>query len=210
MKKITICLLTLLLAGFTYNVQAQSKTQVEEDLNNLRAWMREKSSMADSAIRAEWPTVKKEYKTKTSALDQNTKNLSDSSRAEYNSMKERYQEWEAHNENRKATSPDNRELERWERQMTGTTQVRRIKPANLRDSFVRALELTRQERRNWSLREWDYAELVMGEMNTRKASVLDRLNNSDKIKIAALQVEFATLRKSREAKDAYENVREEH
>jgi len=210
MKKLTICLLTLLLAGFTYNVQAQSKTQVEEDLNNLRAWMHEKSSMADSAIRAEWPTVKKEYKVKTSALDQNARNLSDSSRAEYKSIKERYQQWEAQNENRKATSPDNQELEHWERQMTGTTQVRRIKPANLRDNFVQALEFTRQERSNWSLRDWDYAELVVGELNTRKTDVLDKLNNSDKIKIAALQVEFATLRKSREAKDAYENVREQH
>jgi len=210
MKKLTTCLLIILLTGLTCGVQAQSKTQVEEDLNNLRTWMREKSSMADSAIRAEWPTVKKEYKSKTSTLDQNARDLSDSSRAEYNTMKQRYQEWEAQNETRKAADVDNREVERWERRMTGTTQIDRVKPANLRDSFVRALELTRQDRRNWSLRDWDYAELVMGELNTRKTDVLDRLNNGDKIKIAALQVEFATLRKSREARDAYENVREEH
>ncbi|MBF9253977.1 hypothetical protein I2I11_11800 [Pontibacter sp. 172403-2] len=210
MKKLTTWLLTLLLTGLTCGVQAQSQSQVETDLNNLRAWMREKSSMADSTIRAEWPLVKKEYKAKTSTLDQNAKELSDSSRAEYNSIKQRYQQWEAQNETRKATNPNGRELENWERRMTGTSQIGRIRPANLRDSFVQALELTRTQRRDWSLRDWDYAELVMGEMNTRKNEVLDKLSNSDKIKIAALQVEFATLKKSREAKDAYENVREEH
>ncbi|WP_242916560.1 hypothetical protein [Pontibacter liquoris] len=209
MKKKTTWLLTLLLAGFTFGAQAQSQSQVEKDLNDFRAWMRQKSGMADSTIRAEWPTVKKEYKEKTYTLDQNTKKLSDSSRAEYATMKQRYQEWEERNETRKAVDLEGRELDRWELEMTGSAQINRIKPAGLRDAFVQALDYTRVNRRNWTLRDWDYAEFVIGELNTRKAEVLDRLNNGDKIKIAALQVEFATLKKGREAKDAYNNMREQ-
>ncbi len=204
MKK-TILLL-LLLTCFTFGAQAQA--QLKQDLDNLRTWMREKTNLADSTIRAEWPTVKKEYKEKTAAIDQNATDLSDSSKAEYAGMKQRYQQWEAENETRKEGELDSRELERWERQMTGTANIHRIKPANLRDSYVQSLEYTRQQRRDWSLRDWDYADFVMGELNTRKTKVTDRLSNSDKIKITALQLEFNTLKKSREAKDAYNNARD--
>ncbi len=197
------------MAGLSFGAKAQSQSQAEKDLDDLRAWMRTKSGMADSAIRAEWPTVKKEYKAKTYTLDQNSKKLSDSSRAEYASMKQRYQEWEDRNETRKAVDLEGAQLERWERLLAHTTQISRIKPANLRDAFTQALEYTREHRRNWSLRDWDYADFVIGELNTRKSEVLDQLNNGDKIKIAALQVEFVTLKKGREAKDAYHNMREE-
>lgn len=204
-------ILVLALMGNTYVVQAQSQTklQVEQSLAEFRAWMQKKSSEADSTIRKEWPTVKQEYKELTYSLDQNTRNMTESSRSEYADMKQRYKEWEERNETRKAVDLDGRELERWERTMTGTTQIGRMKPANLRDAFVRAVEYTRMERRNWTLRDWDYAEFVLGELHTRKTEVLDKLNNGDKIKIAALQVEFATLKKSREAKDAYQEMREE-
>lgn len=204
-------MLAIALTGLIFGAQAQSqsKSQVEQSLVEFRAWMQKKSSQADSTIRREWPTVKQEYREFTSSLDRNTRSMTDSSRSEYAKMKQRYGEWEERNETRKAVDLDGRELERWERDMTGTTQIARIKPANLRDAFVRAIEYTRNERRNWSLRDWDYAEFAFGELNTRKAEVLDRLSNGDKIKIAAMQVEFATLKKSREAKDVYQEMREE-
>jgi arsenate reductase-like glutaredoxin family protein len=200
--------LILLFAGTIVCVQAQSQSQLEQDLAELRAWMRKKSVQADSVTRAEWPTVKQEFKQLTAKLDNNTSKLSDKSKEEYKAYKDNYTEWEERNELRQSVNLDGRELERWENAMTGTTRISAIKSENMRNAFIRLIDYTREHRRNWTLRDWDYAEFVFGEMNTRKSEVLDNLNNSDKIKIAALQVEFATLKKGREAQEMYKDMRE--
>ena len=198
--------LALVLATATLgSVAAQSK--VEQDLSELRAWMQRRSAQADSTIRKEWPNVKQEYKELTANLNRNTQELSDNSRKEYNTMKQRYGEWEERHES-ESVNLDKEELERWERQLTGTTNISRLKAAKMFDTYTQLLEKTRAQRREWSLRDWEYAEFVFGELNSRKAEVLDQLTNSDKIRIAALQVEFASLKKGREARDAYEHMRE--
>lgn len=186
---------------------AQAQSKLEQDLAEFRAWMQRRSGQADSTIRKEWPSVKQEYKDLTYSLNQNSQKLSAESRQEYDGMKLRYKEWEVRNES-EAVDLNGKELERWERQLTGTTHIGRMKASRLRDAYVQLLEYTRQQRRNWSLRDWEYAEFVFGELNSRKAELLSQLNSGDKIKIAALQVEFASLKKSREAKDAYEHMRE--
>lgn len=200
------CLLALVMAVLTFgNVQAQS--QLEQDLADLRAWMQRRSSQADSTIKKEWPTVKQEFKELTYSLNRNSQKLSEDSRSEYNGIRQRYEEWEERNES-VAVDLDGKELERWEREMTGTTNISRLKPVKMYDAYANLLAYTREQRRGWSLRDWEYAEFVFGELNNRKAQVQEYLTNSDKIRIAALQVEFASLKKSREAKDAYQNRRE--
>lgn len=180
-------------------VVAQAQSQLERDLADLRTWMQQRSTQTDSTIAAEWPTVKKEFKELTYSLDSNSKKLTEKSRSEYNAYKQRYQAWEERHES-ELVDLDRRELERWEREMTGTTNIGKIKPVHLRDAYNRALEYTRGYRQNWTLQDWAYAEFVVGELNTRKSEVLDLLNTGDKIKIAALQVEFVTLKKSYEVK----------
>lgn len=200
---VVLAVVLLLLSGSV--VQAQS--QLEQDLSDLRVWMQKRSAQADSTIATEWPTVKKEFEELTYSLDRNAKKMPEKSRNEYNVYKQRYSEWKERNESQ-LVDLNKSELDRWEREMTGTTQIGRIKPVHLRDAFVRALDYTRGYRHSWNLSDWSYAEFVVGELNTRKSEVLDLLSTGDKIKIAALQVEFATLKKSREAKDAYEEMRE--
>lgn len=206
MKKMMKWALALVLATIAWG-GAQAQSQVEQDLADLRAWMQRRSAQADSTIRNEWPNVKQEYKELTYGLNRNTQELSESSRKEYNTMKQRYGEWEERHE-AESVNLDGEELERWERQLTGTTNISRLKPARMFDTYTQLLEKTRAQRREWSLRDWEYAEFVFGELNSRKAEVLEQLTNSDKIRIAALQVEFASLKKGREARDAYEHMRE--
>ncbi|GAB3535147.1 hypothetical protein GCM10027443_23490 [Pontibacter brevis] len=206
MKKIMKWMLTLVLATATLGI-AQAQSQLEQDLANLRSWMQRRSSQADSTIRNEWPNVKQEYKSLTQSLNRNSQNLSEESREEYNDIKQRYKSWEERNES-VSVDLNGKELERWEKELAGTANISRMKPAKMRDAYIRLLEKTRSQRRNWSLRDWEYAEFVLGELNSRKAEVQSQLSNSDKIKIAALQVEFTSLKRSREAKDAYENMRE--
>ena len=198
--------LALVLATATLG-SADAQSKVEQDLAEFRAWMQRRSAQADSTIRNEWPNVKQEYKELTSGLNRNTQQLSEGSQKEYKEMKQRYGEWEERNES-ESVDLDGQELERWERQLTGTTNISRLKPARMFDTYTHLLEKTRAQRREWSLRDWEYAEFVFGELNSRKAEVLEQLTNSDKIRIAALQVEFASLKKGREARDAYEHMRE--
>ncbi|TPE43533.1 hypothetical protein [Pontibacter mangrovi] len=203
MRWLLAALFVLVTAGM-----AEAQSQLEKDLADLRTWMQQRSAQADSTLAAEWPTIKKEYEELTYSLDHNTKKLSEQSRSEYNGYKQRYQAWEERHE-AELVNLDKEELERWERQMAGTAQIGKIKPVHLRDAFTRSLEYTRVNRQEWSLRDWAYAEFVSGELNARKQEVLDLLSTGDKIKIAALQVEFATLQKSRQAKDAYEERKKE-
>ena len=200
-------LLALLFTATIVGAQAQTTSQLEQDLEKLRAWMRKKSAQADSVTRAEWPAVKQEFKRLTSSLEKNTEKLSEESREEYGELKNRYNTWEERNE-AEAVNLDGRELERWERAMTGTIDIAALKPAAMRNAYTRLIDYTRAHRRNWTLRDWEYAEFVFGELNSRKAEVLDNLSNGDKMKIAALQVEFATLKKSREAQEKYNQMRE--
>lgn len=207
MRQLKLYLFTLLFTLTIVGVQAQSNSQLERDLDNLRTWMRKKSTQADSVTRAEWPYIKQEFKRLTTSLDKNSEKLSEESKEEYRELKSEYNTWQERNE-AETVNLDGRELERWERAMTGTTNIAAIKPAQLRNAFTRMTEFTREHRRNWSLRDWEYAEFVFGELNSRKAEVLDQLNNGDKIKIAALQVEMATLKKSRDAQEKYKEMRE--
>lgn len=187
---------------------AQAQSQLERDLADLRSWMQKRSSQADSTIATEWPAVKKEFKELTYSLDSNTRKLSEKSRSEYNGYKEQYAAWQERHDS-ELVDLDGEKLSRWERAMAGTTAIDKVKPVHLRNAFNSALEYTRAHRQNWSPRDWAYAEFVMGQLNSRKAEVLDLLSAGDKIKIAALQVEFTTLQKSRQAKDAYEERRKE-
>lgn len=196
MKKVKGWMLALLLLALTFGAQAQTQSQVEQELANLRAWMREKSTMADNKVREEWPNVKREYKELTNSLDRNSSKLSDKSREEYNELKSKYNEWEEQHE-AEPVELDGDKLRQWEKNMAGTTQISRVKAANLRDAYTQLMEYTREHRRNWSSADWEYAEFVYGELNSRKSQVLDNLTNGDKLKIAALQVEFETLRKTR-------------
>ena len=201
-------LLAALFTGTILGAQAQTKSQLEQDLTDFRVWMRKKSAQADSVTRAEWPVIKQEFKTLTSGLDKNSEKLSKESKEEYRQLKSNYTELEERNETRTAVTLDGRELDRWELAMAGTTRIASIKPANLRDAFIRMTDYTRANRRNWSLKDWEYAEFVFGELNARKTELLEYLNNSDKIKIAALQVEMTTLQKSREAEEKYKEMRD--
>ncbi|MBC5775351.1 hypothetical protein H8S95_14825 [Pontibacter sp. KCTC 32443] len=208
MRTIKKYLLAVVFTGTILGTQAQTKSQLEQDLTDLRTWMRKKSAQADSVTRAEWPVIKQEFKALTSGLDKNSEKLSEESKEEYSQLKGKYNEWEERNEIREEVDLNGPELERWENLMTGTNRIASIKPAALRDAYIQLTDYTRANRRRWNLRDWEYAEFVFGELNTRKAEVLDKLNNSDKIKIAALQVEFATLKKSREAQEKYNEMRD--
>lgn len=204
--------LRILVAGFVmmlFGLNAQAQSQWEKDLESLRAWMNKKALQADSVTRAEWPAIKESFKAQTAGLDRNSASMSQESKAEYIELKSQYKVLEGKHEEQYG-QPLNRDVAiKWEKELAGRTNLRSIKPAELRNVFAYFMEGVRGQRTAWSLRDWDYAEHVYLELSNRKQVVLDKLGNGDKIKIAALQVEFNALRKSRDAKDKYEEMREQ-
>ena len=209
MKKIIKGALLLLLVMTALGAQAQSKSKLEQDLEDLRNWMNRKASQGDSITRAEWPAVKQEFRARTQGLEQGTSKMTDQSKQEYGELKSRYRRWEAQNEERQGQPLDRETATAWERKLVGNTNISRLRAEQMRDTFTRFMEAVRAQRSGWSLRDWDYAEHVYLALNDRKQEVLDKMTNGDKLKVAALQVEFNTLRKSRDAKDMYENMREQ-
>lgn len=206
MRKSKVYVVCLMLVLITFNVQAQS--QLEKDLDSFRAWMSKKASQADSITRAEWPAIKESFKTKTASLDRKSESMTQESKEEYNDLKSQYKAMEEKHEEQYGQPLKREEAIRWEKELAGRNNLRRIKAADLRDVFVYFIEGVRGQRHTWSLRDWDYAEHVYLELSNRKQAVLDKLSNGDKIRIAALQVEFNTLRKSRDVKDKYEELRD--
>lgn len=205
MRKFTNLVLTLLLATFTFGVQAQGQSKLERDLEEFRSWMNHKLSQADSVTKAEWPSIKQEFQERTAGLDKNSNNMSAASKKEYGEVKNKYKTLEDQNEETYG-QPLNRELaRRWEMELTGVSTINSIRPVELRDTFIYFMEQVRDRRDSWTLRDWDYAEHVYLELSNRKQVVLDKMTNADKIKVAALQVEFNTLRKSRTVRDKIDN-----
>lgn len=209
MKKTLLAILTLLLSMNTVDVQAQTKTKLEQDLEDFRSWMNKRVNQGDSITKAEWPVIKQEFRTRTQSLDRNSSQLNEQSKQEYGELKSRYNQWEAENEERYGQPLSRETASAWERRLAGTNKIGQVKASQLRNTFVRFMENVRAQRTDWSLRDWDYAEHVYLQLSDRKQQVLDQMTNNDKIKVAALQVEFNTLRKSRDAKDRYNQMREQ-
>ncbi|EJF08810.1 MULTISPECIES: hypothetical protein [Pontibacter] len=209
MKKLFVAALMLMTVLSTLGAQAQTKSKLEQDLEDFRAWMNKRVSQGDSITRAEWPVIKQEFRTRTQSLDRNSSQMSEASKQEYGELKTRYNEWEAEKEESYG-DPLNRETAAaWERRLAGTNKIGQLKASQLRGAFVRFMENVRAQRTDWSLRDWDYAEHVYLLLSDRKQQVISQMSNSDKMKVAALQLEFNTLRKSRDAKDRYNQMREQ-
>jgi hypothetical protein len=202
-KVYVLCFIMVLLA-----FQTQAQSQLEKDLDSFRVWVSKKATQADSITRAEWPAIKENFKAKTASLDQKSGSMSQESKNEYDGLKSQYKAMEEKHDEQYG-QPLSRDIaKRWEKELAGRSNLKNIRAAELRDVFVYFMEGVRGQRTGWSLRDWDYAEHVYLELSNRKQVVLDKLTNGDKIKIAALQVEFNALRKSRDAKDKYDEMRD--
>ncbi|PKV63290.1 DUF6565 domain-containing protein [Pontibacter ramchanderi] len=209
MKKLFVAVVLLAMTLGTLGAQAQTRSKLEQDLEDFRNWMNKRVNQGDSITRAEWPTVKQEFRARTQRLDRSSGQMNEASKQEYGELKSQYQEWEAENDERYGQPLSRETAANWERRLAGTSNIGQLRASQIRGVYIRFMENVRAQRTNWSLRDWDYAEHVYLQLNDRKQQVLSQMNNSDKMKVAALQVEFNTLRKSRDAKDRYNQMREQ-
>ena len=208
MRNVRTWVLTILLATLAVGVQAQEKSKLEKDLSNLRDWMSRKAGQADSITRAEWPVIKREFREMTASLDRNSGSMTETDKQEYGQLKSKYQTWEEKTEGNYGEPLNRDEARRWEIDLVGTSAISSVTAEEMRETFTYFMEQVRVSRGLWNLRDWDYAEHVYLQLSDRKQQVLDKMTNGDKIKVAALQVEFNTLRKSHDVREKLESKKE--
>ncbi|WP_114782469.1 hypothetical protein [Botryobacter ruber] len=208
MRIVRTWVLTMLLATLAVGVQAQEKSKLEKDLASLRDWMSRKAGQADSITRAEWPVIKREFREMTASLDRNSNSMTETDKQEYGQLKSKYQTWEEKTEGSYGEPLNRDEARRWEIDLVGTSAISSVTAEEMRETFTYFMEQVRISRGLWNLRDWDYAEHVYLQLSDRKQQVLDKMTNGDKIKVAALQVEFNTLRKSHDVREKLESKKE--
>jgi hypothetical protein len=180
----------------------------EDRLEELRGWMNEKSSSADTAIRRDWPEVREKFRQRTAELDKNVDSLSAESREEYNQLKERYRTWEEREQRRQQTPLDKAKLAQWQEQLLREYKdVKKITPQNVREAYLTFMGVVRAKRRNWTQSDWDYVDNVYGQLNQRRSEIEGQIASGDNLKIRTLQTEYLALEGSADASSMIQGIR---
>lgn len=181
---------------------------VDERLESLRGWMNEKAESADTAIRADWPEVKENFRKRTAEIDQNIDSLSAESKAEYARLKQRYERWESRQERRQNTPLDPHELAQWREQLLREyDSLETVTPQNVREAYLTFMGVVRAKRQNWTQDDWDYVDHVYSQLNQRRRQIEGQMSNSDKLKVRSLQAEYLTLEGAADARSLMQNMR---
>jgi len=204
-------LLLLLLCGTLgcKNQDSTTTTRAEEDLAQFRAWLNNKTDGNDSTSAENWAEVKEGFQEKTAKLDSKLDSLSAESKAEYKELRQKYQNWEARNQQRAAVPLHSETLERFELELLGsaTTLDSTWKAAGVRPMYTQFMQNVQARRASWSASDWDYATEIYEQLNRKKDPLEGSIPAEDKVKIKALQAEFLALETARDAKDLFNEVR---
>ncbi|GAB2961947.1 hypothetical protein GCM10027048_32790 [Hymenobacter coalescens] len=86
--------------------------------------------------------------------------------------------------------------------------IERLSVENLEPAYTQLLRQTRDKRRTWSQRDWDYATAVFRRLNARYRAIRLDLPGRQELRIKALQAEFTALETGRDLNDLGDAVRE--
>lgn len=79
--------------------------------------------------------------------------------------------------------------------------VNRLPASQILDVYSRFIEVTREQRRQWSSRDWDEASDALTRLNARYEAVRKELALEDRLTVRGYQGEFRTLQGARRVKD---------
>lgn len=82
-----------------------------------------------------------------------------------------------------------------------SVDINRVPASQLPDLYSRFIEYTREQRRQWSTRDWDEASDALTRLNTRYEAVRKELSLDDRLSVRSYQGEFRTLQGARRVKD---------
>ncbi|KUG09982.1 hypothetical protein [Solirubrum puertoriconensis] len=86
--------------------------------------------------------------------------------------------------------------------------IEQLSVQELEPAYTQLLRQTRDKRRDWTQRDWDYATAVFRQLNDRYRSLRLDLPARQEFRIKTLQTEFTALEAGRDIKDLREAVRD--
>ncbi|WP_210463934.1 hypothetical protein [Rufibacter roseolus] len=195
------------------NPNNQPRTRAEQDLAELRDWMKDKT---DSTGRNDRDTtrrgarIREEFREKTARLDTKLDSLSAKSKAEYKELRRKYENWEARNQQRSAMPLNQETLQRFEEELFGSANAldAQFTATQMRDVYTQFLQNVRARRATWTAADWDYVDEIYSRLNQKKDQVEDQIPGQDKLKIKALQAEYLTLETTKDAKDLAREIKQ--
>ncbi|GAA4390945.1 hypothetical protein [Hymenobacter koreensis] len=95
-------------------------------------------------------------------------------------------------------------------ELLGTSaEVEQLTAQTIEPAYTQLLRNTRDKRRTWTQRDWDYATAVFRRLNDRYRAVRLDLPARNELRIKALQAEFTALETGRDLNDLRDAVRDE-
>lgn len=175
---------------------------VERDLRTFADWVSQKMDKAEAGARREWPRMMADFDRQTQRLDRATDSLSTQSKREYAAEKARYRAWaeEQRRLEAQARQPETAQQVQ-DRLLNEKVVVSRARATELPDLYERLLATTRDQRRQWTQRDWAAASEVLSRLNGRYEQVRQQLGIEERLRIRTLQGEFRTLEGARATKE---------
>ncbi|KAA3439183.1 hypothetical protein [Rufibacter hautae] len=195
------------------NPKDQPQTRAEQDLAELREWMRDKTDSTgrnDSDTTKRGARIREEFREKTAQLDTKMDSLSAKSKAEYKELRRKYENWETRNQQRSAMPLNQQTLQRFEEELFGSANAldAQLTAAQMREVYTQFLQNVRARRTTWTAADWDYVDEIYSRLNQKKDQVEDQIPGQDKLKIKALQAEYLTLETTKDAKDLAREIKQ--
>ncbi|QIX62601.1 hypothetical protein FY528_05620 [Hymenobacter lutimineralis] len=211
MKRCLLSLAVLAALGLTpLAAAAQQSTSsttptssaVERDLRTFVDWVSEKMDKAEAGARREWPKMMADFDRQSQRLDRATDSLSVQSKREYAAEKARYKAWAAEQRRLEAQAREPETAQQaQDRLLNENVVINRARATELPDLYERLLATTREQRRQWTQRDWAAASEVLSRLNGRYEQVRQQLGLEERLRIRTLQGEFRTLEGARATKE---------
>jgi hypothetical protein len=206
-RKTTTKTTTTEVAGDDTTRVVRKESKASRELDELQAWVQNKAERTDSTTKENWPKVKEEFRQRAARLDTKVDSLSAEGKAEYASLKRRYESWEARQERRTSQPLDAAKVQQWEKELLGNKKLESLQATDMREAYLTFMGVVRARKTRWTQDDWDYVDYVYSRLNDRKRQVDTALSTSDGVKIKTLQAEYLALEAGSDAKDLYQGVK---
>jgi hypothetical protein len=193
--------------------EAGIRDRAGNELSDFRSWVSNTVSRADDATAEERARIRKEFSQLSAQAQNSLSGLADDARNEFNQLTTRYEEWDAEQD---------RKMARQQQQQQQTTMaqdgriseklldapyrdINSLTASQVRDAYISFMENVRDNRKDWSEKDWEQVEQVLKQLNNRKDQVNEGLSTKDQAKILALQAEFQLLQSGQQIKEEIKN-----
>jgi hypothetical protein len=163
---------------------ATREQEVEGDVNEFRSWVNAQTTQLAERTEEDWKSTKADFRRRTEELDRKQDRFSDRIKSDYQQIKADF----------KARELERDRLSERQRELLGEFAPRSaVTSVNVKRAYVTFMDNVRDRHVHWEQDDWEMADMVLNELDKRKAS-FDELADEDEVQIKALKMEFEALK----------------